>query len=117
MLHFIDVIDLTTEPDESNRRKVSLSYSDKDDEPCLRLLGGLNHCTEITLDSENASHLIKFVNAHMIKDCEGLENILTRLIDLTVKMCEKNNVDASESIWGWIEEANEYLINNFFRRE
>lgn len=54
---YISLIDMTTEPDETFRRRVSLGYS-RSHPTTLKLLGGLSHGTEITLDEPNTQKLI-----------------------------------------------------------
>lgn len=60
MTEYISGIDMTTEPDETHHRKISLGYSSKHP-TTLQLLGELSHNTEITFDKENAKKLISWL--------------------------------------------------------
>ena len=57
---YISAIDMTTAPDETHYRKVSLGYNSKHPNT-LELLGNLSHCTEITFDKKNAQKLINWL--------------------------------------------------------
>jgi hypothetical protein len=59
-IEFIDVIDVSSTPDDGHYRTTSLALY-KSDLGRLQVIGGLKHCTEITFDKTNAKKLIKFL--------------------------------------------------------
>lgn len=66
-LSFIEVTDETCEPDEGNKRVVSLAFNPKKPKT-LHLLGGLSHSTEISFDEKNAQDMIDWLRKFILEN-------------------------------------------------
>ena len=67
MLEFIDVIDMTTEPDDEGRRQKTSLCIDSKKPHLLTVCGGLKHGTDIIFNGHNAQRLIEHLQQFILK--------------------------------------------------